>query len=80
MRESPRVTTASAGMPSASMLVVGSITRSGFNTTHPLAITRTTRSTANRPGHPASKRSNQLAGLSPLLNDSPFTAADSPAT
>ena len=35
VRDRPSVTTANAGMPSASMLVVGSMTRSGLSTTQP---------------------------------------------
>ena len=80
LRDNPSVTTVSAGMPSASMLVVGSITRSGRSTTQTQATTSTRRSRAKRPGHPASRRSNQLAGLRPLLNPSPLTAADRAAT
>ena len=62
-------------MPSASMLVVGSMTRSGRIATHPDARTNTIRITAARPAQPASKRSNHDDGLSPLPNDSPLTAA-----
>ena len=75
VRVSPRVTTASVGMAIAGSCVVGSITRSGRITTHAQATTSTSRASAARPGHPASSRSSQPAGLSPLPNDSPRTAA-----
>jgi hypothetical protein len=62
------------------MFVVGSMTRSGFITTHPHAAARTRRITAARPAQPASKRSIHAPGLMPLPNESPFTAALSAIT
>ena len=75
VRASPSVTTASVGMAIAGSCVVGSMTRSGRSTTQAQATTSTRRASAARPGQPASSRSSQPAGLSPLPNDSPRTAA-----
>ena len=64
VRLSPTATMASNGMPNAGSCVVGSMTRSGRMTTQPVAITRTSRAIAARPGQPASARSNHADGLS----------------
>ena len=64
VRLRPTATMASKGMPNAGSCVVGSMTRSGRSTTQPVAITRTSRAIAARPGQPASARSNHADGLS----------------
>ena len=75
VRARPIVTTASVGMAIAGSWVVGSITRSGRSTTHPVATTSTSRAIAARPAQPASRRSSHVPGLSPLPSESPLTAA-----
>ena len=80
VRDRPSVMTANVGMAMAGSWVVGSMTRSGRNTTQTQATTSTTRATAARPAQPASRRSSHPTGLRPLPNDSPFTAAVSATT
>ena len=80
VRLKPIVATASAGMPSAAICVVGSMTRSGRNATQPEPSTRMSRASAAMPGAPASNRSSQFDGFSPLPNDSPVAAAVAAAT
>ena len=75
VRLRPIVATASVGNTMAGSCVVGSITRSGRATTHPVSAVSTNRASAARPGQPALVRSSHAAGDRPLPNDSPLAAA-----